>query len=327
MRINDKKVDTRHERPTVLGPTALLLYFVNDGQYADPYAISGVSIFAASNNQSPSSVITAEGEIDSDATSNILMHFCNSAALTTDAAFNVSNYTPDVTGTCSGIYRLKEGQYACVLLNNETLLPSGAFNLSGPDPEPGAEPYPTVIENKVSGTGTYIDVWSVMRAAGSNLDAIINEFTLTEDRFFGITEPLLFRVNTRLENNHLVLGSKVDLKFVNEFTLENANVDRSIVNLFKESLVMDPMIEIVKKNTDRNLPARVTVSGYSDTSGYMDTTSENTAIFTFDTDALKTHQELLDGNLGSLTGTYAVRLKFTALNQTIISDDMAFIIR
>ena len=52
---------------------------------------------------------------------------------------------------------------------------------------------------------------------------------------------------------------------------------------------MDPMIEIVKKNTDRNLPSRVTVSGYTDTSGYMDVTSENTAIFTFDTDALKTH--------------------------------------
>jgi hypothetical protein len=52
MKINNNQVTTRHERPTVLGPTALILYFINDGQYADPYEISGVSIFAASDNQS-----------------------------------------------------------------------------------------------------------------------------------------------------------------------------------------------------------------------------------------------------------------------------------
>jgi len=316
MRINGNKVDTRHQRPTVLGPTALLLYFVNDGQYTDPHAISGVSIFAASDNESPSSVITADGQIDasSSVTGSILMHFSNSASLTTDSAFDASNY--NANNLASGIYRLDTGQYACVLLPNSTV-PSGVFNLSGDQ----------TILNTLSSTGKYIDVWTVQRVTGSDLDTIINDFTLTEDRFFGITEPLLFTVNTRLENNHLVLGSKVDLKFVNEFTLENANVDRSIVNLFKESLVMDPMIEIVKKNTDRNLPSRVTVSGYTDTSGAMDVTSENTAIFTFDTDALKTHAEVVAGNLGSLTGTYAVRLKFTALNQTIVSDDLGFIIR
>jgi hypothetical protein len=319
MRINGKKVDTRHQRPTVQGPTALLLYFINDGQYTDPYAISGVSIFAASDNQYPSSVITSDGEIDPAVTGNILMHFSNSAAIVangTEPAFDTSNYTPE-TKPPSGIYRLAEGQFACVLADSVTL-PAGQFNLSTT---------PVDINNTVSSTGDYIDVWSVIRTNGSNLDAIVNEFTLTEDRFFGVTEPLLFTVNTRLENNHVVLGSKVDLKFINEFTLENSNIDRSIVNLFKQSLVLDPMIEIVKKNTDRNLPARVTVSGYTDTSGYMDVTSNNTVIFTFDTEALKTHTELTEGNLGSLTGTYAVRLKFTALNQTIVSDDMAFIIR
>ena len=318
MRINGEKVDTRHQRPTVLGPTALLLYFINDGQYTDPEDISGVSIFAASDNQTPSSVISTDGQILSDVSSNVLMHFSNSATnVRTDAdAFAPSNYTPNVTGSVSGIYRLSEGKFACVLWGPGTT-PSGVFNLSGDQ----------VIENTASSTGDYIDVWTVKRTALSDLDTIINEFTLTEDRFFGITEPLLFTVSTRLENNHIVLGSKVDLKFINEFTLENANVDRSITNLFKQSMVMDPMIEIVKKNSDRNLPARVTVSGYTDTSGYMDVTSENTAIFTFDTEALKTHEELTGGNLGSLTGTYAVRLKFTALNQTIVSDDLGFIVR
>lgn len=318
MKINGNQVVTRHERPTVLGPTALLLYFINDGQYTDPYEISGVSIFKASDNQFPSSVITSDGEVDLAASSKVLMQFSTSSSLTSDqAAFDPSNYRPTTHGSeASGIYKLDVGKYACVL-NQNSVTPSGVFNLSGA----------SIIPNRVSSTGDYLDVWTVKRVAGSNLDTIINEFTLTEDRFFGVTEPLLFRVATRLENNNIVLGSKVDLKFTNEFTLENANIDRSIVNLFKQSLVTDPMLEIIKKNQDRNLPARVEVSGYSDTSGSVDTTSEDTVVFTFDTEALKTHPRLLDGTLGSMTGTYVVRLKFNALNQTIVSNDMAFIVR
>lgn len=315
MKINDNEVTTRHERPTVLGPTALILYFINDGQYVDPYAISGVSIFAASDNQYPSSVITSDGEIKYSASGDVLMHFSNPSALTTTSGFDASNYNPEEEAP-SGIYKLSTGKYACVL-SQASVLPNGIFNLSGEN----------TITNRVSSTGDYIDVWTVKRVAGSDLDTIINEFTLTEDRFFGVTEPLLFRVATRLENNYLVLGSKVDLKFTNEFTLENANIDRSIVNLFKQSLVTDPMLEIYKKNQDRNLDARVEVSGYTQTSALTDTTSENTVIFTFDTEALKTHPSLLDGTLGSMTGTYVARLKFTALNQTIVSNDMAFIIR
>lgn len=315
MKINDEPVTTRHERPTVLGPTALLLYFINDGQYADPYEISGVSIFKSSNNQFPDSVITNGGEISLAASSDILMHF-SGAGRTNDAAFNPSSYTVTYA---SGIYRLDVGKYA-VVLSQPSVTPSGIFNLSSTADG-------DIIPNRVTSTGDYIDVWTVRRVAGSDLDTLINEFTLTEDRFFGVTEPLLFRVATRLENNFLVLGSKVDLKFTNEFTLENTNIDSSIVNLFKQSLVTNPMIEIYKKNQDRNLPARVSVSGYTATSGSMDTTSEDTVIFNFDTEALKSHPELLNGNLGSMTGTYVARLKFTALNQIIVSNDMAFIIR
>ncbi len=314
MKINDNQVNTRHERPTVIGPTALIMYFINDGQYTDPYAISGVSLFEASDNNYPNSVIASGGEIKASVTGSVLMHFSNEDAFTSStSSFDPSNYN---VNEASGIYKLATGKYA-VVLNTPAVTPSGVFSLSGD----------TVINNTLSATGDYIDVWSVLMANGSNLDAHVNEFTLTEDRFFGVTEPLLFRVATRLENNHIVLGSKVDLKFTNEFTLENANIDRSITNLFKQSLVTDPMIEIIKKNTDRNLGARIEVSGYSDTSGLMDVTSENTAIFTLDTEALKTHPSLLDGTLGSLTGTYVARLKFNALNQTIVSNDLAFIIR
>lgn len=312
MEINNNPVTTRHERPTVLGPTALIVYFLNDGQYADPYQISAVSVFKDSSNQYPDYVIGSDGEIT--ASSLVLMNYSNSASETSDSAFDASNYNPGPTA--SGIYKLADGKYA-VILNQPSILPSGVFNLSGD----------TVIDNLVEQTGDYIDVWTVRRVAGSDLDTIINEFTLTDDRFISVTEPLLFKCSTRLENNQLVLGSKTDLKFINEFTLENANIDRSILNLFKQSLVTQPMVEIIKKNTDRNLGSRIEVSGYSATSGVVDVTSENTVIFTLDTEALKTHPELLNGNLGSMTGTYVARLKFNALNQTIVSNDLSFIIR
>tara|TARA_R110000851_G_scaffold241359_1_gene393967 strand:- start:2803 stop:3747 length:945 start_codon:yes stop_codon:yes gene_type:complete len=314
MKINDISVVTRTERPSVLAKTALVMYFINDGKYQDPESISGVSIFAAAENHNPSSVIGAGGEITGAASSQVLMHFANSATLTTDSAFDASNFAANADG--SGIYRISEGKFAAVLMPAGTT-PSATFNLSADAP----------ISNRVSSTGDYIDVWTVLRVEGSDLDTYINEFTLRDDRFFGITEPLLLKVDTRLENNHIVLGSKVDLKFTNQFTIENANIDKDVANLFKYSLIENSQLLVYKANDDRNLPSRVDVSGYADTSGVMDITGENTVIFNFDTADLATHAETVAGNLGSLTGVYKARLKFDVLNQTFITDDLAFVIR
>lgn len=312
MKINDVPVVTRNERPSVLAKTALVMYFINDGQYQDPENISGVSIFNASEHYNPSSVVGTDGEITTS--SLVLMHFSNSATDTSNTAFDPSNFAADHTG--SGIYRISEGKFACVLMPAGTQ-PSGVFNLSGSQ----------TISNRVSATGDYIDVWTVLRVTGSDLDTYINEFTLRDDRFFGVTEPLLIKVDTALANNQIVFGSKVDLKFTNEFTVENSNIDKDITNLFKYTLIENPQLKIDKVNDDRNLASRVEVSGYSDTSGLMDTTGENTIIFNFDTEALKTHASLLDGTLGPLTGVYKARLKFNVLNQTFITDDLSFVIR
>lgn len=310
MQINNISVNTRHNRPSVLSKTALVTYFINDGQYADPYAISAVSIFKADNNFYPSSVVTSDGEIDQAYSSLVLMNFANDDALCSSTDFDTSNYSAGA----SGIYRLREGVYAVVL---DTAAETAIFNLSGNNE----------ISNRVSATGDYIDVWSVIRTVGSDLDAIVNDFSLHSDRFFAVTEPLLFRVATRLENAYITLGSKVDLKLTNEVTLENSAIDRSIVNLFKESIVIDPAIEIYKENSDRNLPARVVVSSFAQTSATCDVTSENTVVFNFDTSLLASHPSLLDGTLGAMTGSYVVRLKFTALNQVHYSNYLGFVIR
>lgn len=312
MYINNYSVNTRHNRPTVSTRTALVTYFFNDGQYADPTAISAVTIFKASDNWYPSSVIGSDGQIKSSASSLVLMNFKTSAADTNNiAAFAPSNYTPGTNA--SGIYRLGTGIYAVIL---DTATPSGVFNLSGE----------TVIANNVNLAGEHIDVWTVIPAPGADLTTVINNFELNYDRFFTTTEPLLFRVATRLVNRHIVLGSKIDLKFTNEFNIENTNIDRSISNLFKESLIVNPSIEIYKENTDNNLPARVTVSSFAQTSALCDVTSDNTVIFNWDTDQLKTHPQLAAGNLGPITGTYVAKIKFSVLNQTFYSNNFAIIV-
>jgi hypothetical protein len=312
MYINNISVNTRHNRPTVTSKTALIAYFFNDGQYVDPDAISAVTIFKSSENWYPSSVIGSDGQIKSSASSLVLMNYSNSSSDISDSSFDPNNYVPGQTA--SGIYRLKEGVYAVILDYNN--VPSGVFNLSGS----------VEIPNKVNLAQEYIDVWTLRPLAGTDLITVINNFELNYDRFFTTTEPLLFRVSTRLANRNIVLGSKVDLKFTNEFTIENNNIDSSIINLFKQSLVMNPAIEIYKENSDRNLPSRVTVSSFAQTSGLCEVTSDNTIIYNFDTEALKTHPELVNGNLGPLTGAYVAKVKFDVLNQTFYSNNFGIIV-
>lgn len=309
MYINNYSVNTRHNRPTVSGRTALITYFFNDGQYIDPDAISSVTIFKASDNYYPSSVVGSNNQIKPDASSLVLMNYSNSSSDTTDPVFDASNYTAG--STASGIYRLRQGVYAVIL---DTNVLSGVYNLSGS----------TLVENQVNLSQDYIDVWTIVPTAGSDLDTVINKFRLNYDTFFTTTEPLLFKVATRMTNRALVLGSKIDLKFTNEFTLENTNIDNSMINLFKDSLILNPSVEIYKENVDRNLPSRVTVSSFAQTSAVCDITSDNTIIFNWDTDDLKTHPQLIAGLLGSPTGTYSVRVKFDVLNQTFYSNIYSF---
>lgn len=309
MYINNISVNTRHNRPSVLSKTALVTYFINDGRYTDPYEISAVTIFHASGNMYPSALIGSDGQQTVSAFDQVLMNFANSAALTTDSVFDASNYSVGA----SGIFRIREGVYAVVL---DQSIASSIYNLSGD----------TLIENLVDRVGDYLDIWTIRRVAGSELDTVINEFTLHQDRFYSVTEPILFRVATRLVNHNIILGSKTDLKFTNEFTIENTNIDRSITNLFKESFIVNPAIEIYKQNEDRNLASRVVVSSFADTSALCDVTSDNTVIFNFNTQALTSLPSFQAGTFGAQQGVYVARLKFTALNQEMYSNYFSFIV-
>jgi hypothetical protein len=315
MQLNNYTVIDRNNRPSINQRIGLRSIFINDGVFQDPYDISSVVIFRRTNNLSPSSILNSNGLIDTSAVSSLaLMTFGVSSHTNklNSVALDASDYNPGTAA--SGVYRTAAGQYMAVL--DGTVALSG--NLSA------LIGVSRSLANGVSAIGDYIDVWTVKLSQNSDYKTFINDFTMWDDTFFVLTEPLMLKVMSRLTNKRIIMGSKVDMKVTNEINIENRNIDESIRNIFRDSVITSAVVEIKKQNQEPNLAARVTVSSFSDTVGYPDVTSDNTIIFTFDTNGLLTHAQTLAGNMGSLVGTYSYQVKFNLLNETIISPLMFF---
>jgi hypothetical protein len=312
MLLNNITISDRHSRPIVLSKVGLQAFFISDGQYTDPYEISSVTVFSRSVNLYPSSVLDSDTQLidTSSVSGSILMNFANAQTLTTNSAFDTSNYGGTPT-TTSGIYRTGVGKYIVIL--DGSINSSGVINLDGMS---------EVIQNRASATGDYIDVWTITMAQGSLPQTVINEFTLRKGGFTVITEPLMLKAKSRLVNNKVTLGSKVDLKIATDIHVENTAIDSSVKNLLRENVITSGSIEIQKINEAANLPARVTVSSFANTSGLTSITADNVMILNWDTNQLPTHSQLVAGNFESIQGVYAIRAKFSIFGETIVTDPM-----
>jgi hypothetical protein len=311
MLLNNIPISERNNRPAVLEKVGLQAFFITDGKYTDPYQISAVTVFARGGNLYPDSVLNSTTQLIDTmyVSSTVKMNFCNSSADTSNVAFSVSNYSGGQTA--SGIYRTGVGKYIVVL--------DGVINLSGVLNLDGAN---TTIKNTASATGDYIDVWTIKMVEGSELQTVINDFTLRKGGFTVITQPLMIKTKNRLVNNKVVLGSKVDIKIATDVHVENIDIDESIKNLLRENVVTSGSIQIEKINESSNLPGRVTVSSFSDTSGVVNITSDNVLLFNWDTSLLSSHPQAVAGNFESIRGVYAIKVKYSLFNETIISDQM-----
>lgn len=314
MQLNGVDLVDRHNRPTVLQKVALRAFFINDGEYYDPYDISGVTVFKKSSNLTPSTVLSDNILASSISSSLVLMHF-GASANDSGAALNSSSYNPTTdTNSLSGIYRVKKGEYICVLDGTQNT--SGLYDFYGSS---------LVVQNSASAVDDYIDCWTLKFAEGSKYQTLINDFHLYDDTFFTITQPLILTTSNKLINKHLTLGSKTALKFSTEITINNKDIDQSIKDIFKDSTITSAMVLVEKVNEDSTvLPSHVTVSGYSDTSSLIDITSDNTIILNFDTNNLATHANVAD--FGGLTGTYRATVKYNLLNELIVSKPYYFTI-
>ena len=315
MQLNGTSVVDRNNRPTVLQKVGLRAFFINDGVYVDPYEISAVTVFDKSANFTPSTILD-DNLIASGIDSSIVrMNFAPSGVGAGRRGEDPTSYNPgsDITST-SAVYRIKEGEYIVVLDGTQNT--SGVYNLNGSS---------VVVANTASGVKDYIDVWTVKLAEGSTYQSLVNDFHLYDDTFFVVTEPLLLTASNKLINKHVTLGSGENLKVATEITINNKTIDSLVTDLFRNSAVINAQMKIEKLNEGtETLPAHVDVSGYSDTSALIDITSDNTMVLNFDTTTLATHANVAD--FGGLVGQYRLTVKYTLLNELIVTPPLYFTI-
>ena len=307
MQLNNTVLVDRGNRPNVSQRVGLRAFFINDGAYVDPFEISSVQLFKRDDTYSPSTVLGSDGLVSS---TPLMTYGASGQTETANSNFDSSNYIPAVTA--SGIYRVGTGDYVVVL--DQTLA------LSGFDTNTQTE----VAASSLSAVNDYVDLWTVKLNSASKYQVITNEFRLNEDTFFAFTEPLLLTTSNKLMNKHVRLGEVVDLKVSTETTVQNQKLSQSVQNIFKDSVITSATMEVKKVNQDLNFDGPFTVSSFAEsaataTSQPVTITKDNTIIMSFDTTKLKDLSSFTNGTFGSLTGTYSVQVKYTLLNETIIS--------
>lgn len=304
MNINGYEITDRDNRPSVDSRVALRVFFMNDGQFIDPAQIVDVCLFPRAAAQDPSSLLTSDGVLDDAVVSSLAKaHFETEES---PGWVDSSTYTQDGS---TQVFRIRQGEYVVVL--------------DGIDQDQSfATRWQSIVDNTASATGDYLDVWTIKYPTLSDTKVVINAFSLFDDAFYTITEPLMIKAHNELTTKKIPLGSKQDIKITTDFTVENKNINSSIRNLFKSAMAINPKLKIEKINEDPNIPSRVTVYDYADTSGSIRVTSENTIIYTWDTNLLKSHAQMTEGNLGNMRGIYAISLQFDLLTEKIQAPQM-----
>ncbi len=320
MQLNGVTVADRHNRPSVGGKVAIRTLFINNGAFIDPYDVSSCTIFAKLSNDSPSSIVDVDdGIIKSDATSVVLMNFGVSGGATGLPHDGVhprvtSENLPWVAPTlytpgsqASGIYRVGLGDYVAVLDGNASL--SGGYDNRYAFQEG------ITVANAASAVQDYIDVWTVKLYKDSEYQLFINNFSLYNDTFTTITEPLLITTQNRLVNKKLRYGEKLDMKITTEITVQNSTLPEETKNILKDFSISSAEIKIDRVNEDSiNQPARTVIQAYTPAT----TTTDNTILYNFNT---------VDDLTGVVpAGTYIITAKYSYLTQTFVTVPFYFTI-
>ena len=321
MQLNGTQLVDRGNRPSVNSKVGIRTYFINDGQYVDPYDVSSCTIFAKLSNASPSSVVdTTDGLIKEDSSSVVLMSFGISGTTELPHTGEVGRTTSENLGyvaetlytpgaQASGIYRKSLGEYVAVL--------DGTVDLSGGYNNRTVLDQGITVANGASAVQSYIDVWTVKMSQNSEYQLFINEFDLFDDTFTTITEPLIITTRNKLINKHVKLGEILDLAVTTEITVQNKTLPDSTKNILRDYQIVNPQVKIQKVNEDSvNQPAREDVTTDFESTGIRVTT-DNTILYNFDTTTFTTPTT-------GRPGTYVLTVKYQYLNQTFQSSPFYF---
>ena len=301
--LNGISFSERHENPPVGGKVGLRALFYNDGQLVDPVDVSAISVFKYSDYSS-SALFTPTDNLLSAVP---LMQFEPSGTAPDPTSDYGANWG-DPVGVggldfeyASGIFKVGTGDYVAPLRLDKAL--SGVW-----------EGTALQASSNVSSAVSYIDVWTVKLMAGSQYQSFIHKWSLHEDSFFSVTEPLIVKTSTKLSNKHLRFGEKIDLKAPVELTVENRNISQAVINTLKSTLITNGAFKITKVNDNTSLDGPFVVSSFADTAGSVNVTSDGTLVFTWDTNQIPT-----SASFGEAKGTYAIQMKYSANGQDVIS--------
>ena len=319
MQLNGYDLTDRYNRPSVGSKVAIRTQFMNNGTLIDPYDISACTIFQRLANASPSSIL--------DDTTNILktgltlgptgvvMNFGVSGGaigtadvhtgihpyVTSERVNNTTwfpDYEPGVQA--SGIYRVSAGDYVAVLDGTRDL--SGGYNMHS-----GFNAGSTVA-NSASALTEYIDVWTVKLFQDSDWQVFINNFTLYNDTFLALTEPLILTTSNRLATKHMYIGAKQDIVITTDITVGNRNLSEEVKNIIQDYGISATQFSLKRIKEGYAVPGSTSITTEIDD---VRVTADNTIIYNFDT-STKT------------PGTYVVEVEYEFLNQTIASGPMYF---
>jgi hypothetical protein len=314
-KFNSINVDSRKNRPSADSKVKLDLHYLQNGSLTDPYSISSVVIFrdtTASSSEFPylsnglpeffidlSAGSNDYGLLNSSA--NDLMIFRFSSTLQDPSAY---------TGTgssCSSVYRTQTGTTG----RFSVILTPGAscFDFSGGS---------VTIGTSGLQTGSYFDIWIIQNNSNSRHRLYIHQFTLHESNTITLDEFPIIDITSRLKQKKIELGETLNIHFLNDITIANTNITQSIKNIFKDSIISNAGIRIIKVNEDANVASRYQVSGFADTSGLVEITSTDDILFLLNT-AIFTNLSNTVESYGSPRGLYQLQARMEISNEVYYS--------
>tara|TARA_R110000765_G_scaffold331021_1_gene421816 strand:+ start:10060 stop:11010 length:951 start_codon:yes stop_codon:yes gene_type:complete len=313
--INNIEVLRRHQRPSESSKLLLDFYLIKDGAYADPYQVCSVHIFPNTTNGD------ADGFLDLtpgssqyglvSATAPSLFEYRNVGSDSvlvvdpTNAKFNESNYGGGVNDS-SGIHKLGTGHFA-------TVLTPGAF-YADYDTALG-----NVSGNGASGSGKFMDIWTIVDSVGSTARTYINQFQLHSDGTFAVTEKITVTPSTKLQQKYVQLGTQANLVVKTDFSYDSPNMTGDVENLLQGALIGSASASIVKINDDLRGAAVTHITGTavdSFTTVDVEVLSDDTILYFFDTT-----------KVAVTAGNYELRVKYTVLGETFVSPPMNLVIQ
>ena len=290
---NGFSVVKRYNRPSILLRTQLEMFFTNNGTYFDPDDISACYILpdTTTTNGSPDLYINrTASDVGTSAYGQLNASGEALKVATYTGISSVSDYSPVLDpSSASAIYKVDTGQYSIIA---------------------DGGPFPEYSSLGLS-DGKYFDAWLVRDFESGSYKLYWNKFTVYNDRVLTFTEPFQLTSKSKLAQRYVELSSIVTLRVTTDTFVANQNMSRELKDMFRDSVLTNANIRIRKRNPYTS-GEMTTIQDW--TSDGVDISSEDTILYTWNTQSLE-------------KGDYVVEVNYQALEQTFYSEEFSLVLR